>query len=158
MSQSDWFKMGTKQREANLKRFHAKGMSHVANVDNIPPTSGDSTGDSCSGVHPPMKRVRLSVNLGDEGIRSVPPAVLNSIAERAEKLLNCEGSIVCAPVTSGKVAYMVESQTFERSHYVDVCKNGKVTCADCPSWKASKICAHALAVAEKQGVTAKYLK
>ena len=100
MSQSDWFKMGTKQREAHLKRFHAKGMSHVANADNIPP-SGDNTGDSCSGVHPPMKRVRISVDLGDEGIRSVPPAVLNSIAERAEKLLNCEGSTVCAPVTSG---------------------------------------------------------
>ena len=129
MSQSDWFKMGTKQREAHLKPFHAKGMSHVANVDNIPPTSGDidNTGASCSGVHPPMKRVRLSVDLGDEGIRSVPPAVLNSIAERAEKLLNWEGSIVCAPVTSGKVAYMVESQTSERPHYVDVCKNGKVT-------------------------------
>ena len=158
MSQSDWFKMGTKQREAHLKRFHAKGMSNVANIDNIPPTSGDNTGDACSGVHPPMKRVRLSVDLGDEGIRSVPPAVLNSIAERAEKLLNCEGSIVCAPGTSGKVAYMVESQTSERPHYVDVCKNGKVTCADCPGWKASKICAHAIAVAEKQGVTAKYLK
>ena len=71
MSQSDWFKMGAKQREAHLKRFHAKGMSHVANADNTPPTSGDNTGDSCSGVHPPMKRVRLSVDLGDEGIRSV---------------------------------------------------------------------------------------
>ena len=158
MSQSDWFKMNTKQREAHLKRFHAKIMSNEANIDCIPPTGSDNTDDASSDIHPPAKRVQLSVDLGDESIRSVPPAVLTSITEKAEKLLNCEGSIVCAPGTSAKVAYMVESQTSKRPHYVDVCKNGKVTCEECPAWKASKICSHAIAVAEKVGVTAKYLK
>ena len=52
---------------------------------------------------------------------------------------------------------MVESQTSKRPHYVNVFKNGKVTCKECPDWKAFKICAHALAVAEKEGATAKYL-
>jgi hypothetical protein len=158
VSQSDWFKMNTKQREAHLKRFHAKRMSNEANIDCIPSTGRDNTDDACSDVPPPAKRVQLSVDLGDESIRSVQPAVLTSMTEKAEKLLNCEGSIVCAPGTSDKIAYMVESQTSKRPHYVDVCKNGKVTCEECPAWKASKICSHAIAVAEKVGVTAKYLK
>ena len=53
---------------------------------------------------------------------------------------------------------MVESQTSVKPHYVTVSKNGKVTCEDCPGWKASKICAHAVAAAEKSGTISKYLK
>ncbi len=87
MSQSDWFKMNTKQREAHLKRFHAKRMSNEANIDCIPPTGSDNTDDASSDIHPPAKRVQLSVDLGDESIRSVPPAVLTSITEKAEKTL-----------------------------------------------------------------------
>ncbi|CAB4022412.1 Tyrosine- kinase SPK-1, partial [Paramuricea clavata] len=112
VSQSDWFKMNTKQREAHLKRFHAKRMSNEANIDCIPSTGRDNTDDACSDVPPPAKLVQLSVDLGDES-------------------------------TSDKIAYMVESQTSKRPHYVDV---------------SSKICSHAIAVAEKVGVTAKYLK
>ena len=36
--------------------------------------------------------------------------------------------------------------------------NGKVTWNDCPGWNAYKICSHSLAVAEKSGRTADYLK
>ena len=38
------------------------------------------------------------------------------------------------------------------------CKNGKMSCDDCPSWKSSKICAHAIALAEKVGALDKYVK
>ena len=53
---------------------------------------------------------------------------------------------------------MVESKTMVKPRYVTVAKNGKVTCNDCPGWNAYKICSHSLAVAEKNGRTADYLK
>ena len=53
---------------------------------------------------------------------------------------------------------MVESETMVKPHYVTVAKNGKVTCNDCPGSNAYKICSHSLAVAEKNGRTADYLK
>lgn len=158
MPQSDWFKMNAKQREAHLRKFHAKGTSKVSNVDQTPLSGSDNVDDTCSGLQPSPKRVRLSVDLGRADVRSVPSPVLNNITEKAEKLLNCEGSVVRAPGAADKVAYMVESQTSKRPHYVTLCKNGKVTCEDCPGWKASKICSHAIAAAEKAGATAPYVK
>ncbi len=53
---------------------------------------------------------------------------------------------------------MVESETMAKPHYVSVAKNGKVTCTDCPGWNAFKICSRSLAVAEKTGRTADYVK
>ena len=53
-----------------------------------------------------------------------------------------ERSIVLAPGHDGTSAFVVESQTLVKPHYVTASKNGKVTCEDCPGWKASKICAH----------------
>ena len=37
-------------------------------------------------------------------------------------------------------------------------KNGKVSCSDCPSWKARNLCAHSLAAAEKIGKTVEFLQ
>lgn len=51
---------------------------------------------------------------------------------------------------------MVKSQTPIKPHYLTISKTGKITCNDCPGWKASKICAHD--VAEKSQTTGKYLK
>ena len=63
-----------------------------------------------------------------------------------------------APSSKDAEAFMVESETMVKPHYVTVAKNGKVTCNDCPGWNAYKICSHSLAVAEKNGRTADYLK
>ena len=117
--------------------------------------SGSDTVNQCSGELS-SKRVRLSIDLERADIRSVPTAVLNSIMEKAEKMLNNEGSVVQAP--GADTAYMIESQTSKRPHYVTLSKNGKVTCDDCPGWKVSKICAHSIAAAEKAGATARYMK
>ena len=52
---------------------------------------------------------------------------------------------------------VVESDSKMEPHYVTIAKSGKITCNDCPMWKAQKICAHSLAVAEKSGMTASFL-
>jgi hypothetical protein len=59
-------------------------------------------------------------------------------------------AIIQAPTADGQ-AYMVESETMAKPHYVSIAKNGKVTYADCLGWSAFKICSHSLAVAEKNG-------
>jgi hypothetical protein len=59
-------------------------------------------------------------------------------------------AIIQAPTADGQ-AYMVESETMAKPHYVSVAKNGKVTYTDCPGWSAFKICSHSLTVAEKNG-------
>ena len=63
-----------------------------------------------------------------------------------------------APSSKDAEAFLVESETMVKPHYVTVAKNGKVTCNDCPGWNAYNICSHSLAVAEKNGRTADYLK
>ena len=80
------------------------------------------------------------------------------MSEKVERLLNKENAIVQAPGSLDNSAFMVESNTSIRPHYVTIAKNGKVCCIDCPSWNARNLCAHSLAAAEKLGMTAKFIK
>ena len=123
----------------------------------------DTDNPSCSSItsessSPTIKRVNISTDLVESGIQSAPAEILRSISNKAEELLNKNGSIVHAPGSVDGMAYVVESYTSVRPHYVSIAKNGKVTCQDCPNWKALKICAHAVAAAEKCGIITKYIK
>ena len=146
VSSESWFNMITKQKQAHLKKFHASKMSKECETNTT--IQGNSS----------PQRLRLSIDLLQSGLTSVPAVTLQSISNKAEQLLNKEGSIVLAPGHDGTSAFVVESQISVKPHYVTVSKNGKVTCEDCPGWKASKICAHAVAAAEKSGTISKYLK
>ena len=148
VSPDSWFKMTTKQKEADLKRFHAAKMSKGSETNT--PNQANTTS--------PQQHLRLSIDLLQSRLSSAPAVTLQSISSKAEHLLNKEGSVLLAPGHDGTSAFVVESQTSVKPHYVTVSKNGKITCEDCPGWKASKICAHALAVAEKSGIISKYLK
>ena len=154
VQQSYWFKMTANQREKYLRKFHEAQMSQTAN---------DTNNSSCSSIisessSATIKRVNISTDLVESGIQSAPTEILRSISNKAEELLNKNGSIVHAPGSVDGMAYVVESYTSVRPHYVSIAKNGKVTCQDCPNWKALKICAHAVAAAEKCGITTKYMK
>ena len=76
---------------------------------------------------------------------------------KVENLLNKPNSTVQAPGSSGNSSFLVESDSKMEPHYVTIAKSGKITCTDCRMWKAQKICAHSLAVAEKCGMTASFL-
>ncbi len=116
-------------------------------------TANDTDNPSCSSIisessSSTIKRVNISTDLVESGIQSAPAEILRSISNKAEELLNKNGSVVHAPGSDDGMAYMFESYTSVRPHYVSIVKNGKVTCQDCPNWKALKICAHAVAAAE----------
>ena len=84
--------------------------------------------------------------------------MLKGIGDKARALLGKEGSVQQAPGCQDNTTFVVESQTSDKPHFVTLSKNGKIKCEDCPGWRASNICAHAIAVAEKSGTTARYLK
>ena len=54
-------------------------------------------------------------------------------------------------------AFMIESHTSTRPHFVQIAKNGKVICDDCPAYKSAKLCAHVVAAAEKAGILKEYI-
>lgn len=147
VSPDSWFQMSTKQKETCVRKFHGERMSKEDDT-NVSPQSSTSS----------HEQIRVSTDLADSGLTSAPVVTLQSISDKAEKLLNKVGSVVRVPGCADSTAFMVESQTSVKPHYVTLSKNGKVTCEDCPGWKASKICSHAVAVAEKTGTTAKYMK
>ncbi len=94
--------------------------------------------------------IQLSIDLKNSGVKSVPGVVLKAMSQKAVKLLSDEGSVVQAPGCPKNAAFMVESTTSKKP----LCLAFKkwVTCEGCPGWKASNICAHALAAAEKAGM------
>ena len=149
VSPEKWFRMSVKQKEATLKKFHVAKMSDAD-------TSGSDVSVIDQQVTTVSNESQLSFDLSKSAITSVTNVTLEAISKKTKELLNREGSVLRAP--GSNEAFVVESQTSTKPHYVTISKNGKITCNDCPAWKASKICAHAVAVAEKSQTTVKYLK
>ena len=153
VSSESWFKMNINQKESALKKFHAAKMSDSDDV--VSNTTNNGTHLSS-----PQDQISLSVDLDQlaSGIASIPRAMLKGIGDKAKALLGKEGSVQQAPGCQDNTAFVVESRTSDKPHFVTLSKNGKIKCEDCPGWRASNICAHAIAVAEKSGTTARYLK
>ena len=150
LSPDQWFRKNSQQKEAHVKKFHGAKMSVLSiNSSPTPPLPFAS---------PETPEIEISVDLASVGITSASPTTLRNISAKAKMLLNKVNAIIQAPTGTGEQAYMVESETMARPHYVSVAKNGKVTCADCPGWNAFKVCSHSLAVAEKTERTADYIK
>ena len=98
------------------------------------------------------QRPGAHITIDFENIKSAHPTTLQHILQNAEHLLNKNRAVMQAPSSKDAEAFMVESETMVKPHYVTVTKNGKVTCNDCPGWNAYKICSHSLAAAEKVAV------
>ena len=149
VSQDDWFRKNATQKEACVKKFRSARFSNSHN---------SNTASSSSTATPTQNPCQKSFGLLNAGITSVDPTILQHMSEKVERLLNKENAIVQAPGSVDNSAFMFESDTSIRPHYVTIAKNGKVCCSDCPSWKARNLCAHSLAAAEKLGMTAKFIK
>ena len=147
--QDDWFQKNSTQKEACVKQFCSAKVSNSCDTNTTPTTSSAT---------PTQNPGHKSFDLLNAGITSVDPTILQHMSQKVERLLNKENTIVQAPGSAGNTAFMVESDTSPRPHHVTVAKNGKVSCSDCPSWKARNLCAYSLAAAEKLGITAKFLK
>ena len=150
VTQHDWFRKNATQKEACVKKFRSARVSNNHNT-NTTLTSSTAT--------PTQNPDQKYFGLLNAGITSVDPTILQHMSQKAERLLNKKNAIVQAPGSVDNSAFMVESDTSPRPHYVTIAKNGKVSCSvDCPGWKARNLCAHSLAAAEKLGITAEFLK
>ena len=150
--ESHWFGvMHNKQKESHVEKFAKAKMS----PEDESQTTSSVRNDSQKQSAPPVTTPRLSVNLEYASIQSVPNVLLQASSQKAEQLLHSENSITPAP--GGNNAFMIESQTSARPHFVKVANNGKVTCDNCLAYKSSKLCAHSVAAAEKLCMLSKYV-
>ena len=148
--QDEWFQKNTNRKEACVKKFQSAKMSKSSECTSVTETASTSSGAE-------QARIQISVDLVNSGIKSVHLTTLRCMSEKVEKLLNKPNSIVQAPGSTDSSSFMVKSDSNMEPHHITIAKSGKVTCNDCPVWKAQKICAHSLAVAEKIGKMASYL-
>ena len=148
VAETDWFKKRNEQRDRHMEKFHKARFSKEKEAEVTASSSAPINANSPSRA--------LSVNLRNTHIPSLPSTMLQSLVRKSEELLNRPGSITSAPGNSN--AFMVESQTSTRPHFVEIKKNGKVVCNDCPSYASAKFCSHAVAASEKAGQLEKYVK
>ncbi len=85
-------------------------------------------------------------------------ATLYGIWAKAEEYLKSERDLLPAPGSNVK-AMMVTSKSTKIPHYVAPSTNGQYSCdTNCLQWKSSHICAHTVAVAEKNCELAQFLQ
>ena len=92
----------------------------------------------------------------DERLQHVSSCTREAMIEKAKLLLRLNSVWRGPPAADGSRSFSVASQSGKRPNYVLMDDGGKVEC-ECPHWKATKICSHALAVAEKEDEIASYL-
>ena len=93
----------------------------------------------------------------EANLTSLPFETVKRVFQNAEALLSKENVIVSAP-GSNEMAFMAESKTSKRPHYVFVEKSGKITCENCPVSASANLCKHAVAVGEKTQQLGKYME
>ena len=82
------------------------------------------------------------------GIEVIPLVTLNSMWEKAVKLLSMENAVTMAP-GDDKKARMIMSYSSAIPHLVRSKSGGEYYCDDnCPHWKSARICSHTLVCAE----------
>ena len=99
----------------------------------------------------------MSVKPEDANLTSLPLEAVQRVFRSAEALLSKENAIVQAP-GSNKMAFLVESKTSKRPHYVFAERTGRITCENCPGWASAKLCKHAVAVGEKTQQLSDYIQ
>ena len=89
---------------------------------------------------------------------TTPTNRTTSFKGKAEQYLNSERDIVSVPGSDSK-AMMVASKSSNAPHLVRSTADGQYSCDHgCLPWKSSKICAHTVAVAEKNGELLTFLQ
>lgn len=94
----------------------------------------------------------LSVSPESSHISTVSQTVVKDIFAKAGKLLQCEGNVVQAPGSDGKLFFVLNSYAKTTPHHVSIAGNkSQYVCdANCIKWVTHKICPHTVAVAEYQ--------
>ena len=151
-SLSDWSKMTPTQRKKIVVDFDlaviSKGSGYTTST--IP--------TSTAPVSRPCSSKGLSINAEDSGILTIPLITLQSMWDKAERLLSSKTEITPAPGSDPK-ARMVLSLTSDTPHFVRSKASGQYICdSACIRWSSANICSHTLAVAEANGELLKFLQ
>ena len=141
MSPDKWFSLNARQRESHLKKFRQEVPRRNVDVQDESGDLNDATENTSV-----TNYTELSVRPEESGVAGVALLSLKEMYRQASILLNKKDSIVEMPFKPN--TFMVESDK-GRPHYVVLAESGKVTCEGCPRYKAAKICAHSISVAEK---------
>ena len=100
----------------------------------------------------------LSVGAEDSGIETLPLITLQSMWEKASKLLTMDNGITAAPSEDRK-ARMASSFSGKTPHFVSSRPSGQYVCDSmCIQWNSAKICSHTLAVTETNGELNQFLQ
>ena len=101
----------------------------------------------------------MSVNCKDARMLYPPKSIQMHIFEKAEKLVYGEEEVISKVKGTGKDIFMVPStSSASNPHRVKINENGLVECDEqCLRFKCHKICSHAVAVAEFQGVLHRFI-
>ena len=115
MSQDDWFKKTANQKEAWIQKFRSAKMSPITESPPACQPNSLSSANQRPGAH---------ITIEFENIKSAHPTTLQHILEKAEDLLNKDRAVMQAPSSKDAEAFMVESETMVKPHYVTVAING----------------------------------
>ena len=143
------FKMTVKQRDTYVRKLRAMTMAEVLQGERSTVANFTSSGPLSASWE------ILQSPLDD--------VVLSNIWEKAVKIVTCPEAIQPAPFfpskqTAEKTFLVISGSGCENFHIVKC--NGSVNTlvkCSCPGFKSLRICSHAVAVSEKQGLLTKYL-
>ena len=86
----------------------------------------------------------------------IPEHVLEAIWKKAADLTKEQAAILQAP---GGTGFLVKSNSNPRPHFITVKRSGQYCCdSECPNWKSLCMCAHSVAVAEKEGDLERFIE
>ena len=156
VAERDWWQMTPSQRQRKVAQFfnatkppqgrvrHQLYRQQSQSADEIP-NNAESSQHIASGIAT-SQISGLSLPYRSTGITTVSAEHLAHMWKKAEALLLSEGSVVLSPGETS--AFLVASaSTPGNPHRVTVHQGGRCVC-NCIGYSSSKICAHALVVAE----------
>ncbi len=145
---SKWNGMNLVQRKAAIKKFMDAGVDILSNqteeAKEAKTPADDVDLNTESGLHK-----RMTIFAADSGITTIPMPILQTMFEKADKLVSTDGNVILKPGgTDG--AYVVAGHS-NRILIVTPGKGGALSCdRSCPN-RSTRLCEHALAVAAHRG-------
>jgi hypothetical protein len=147
-----WKQMSVRERSAHLKKFFTA-------MPTTPSTMSRPTAAASSTLASAIEGVQLSVDVGEVNLPTLAEGTIRNIWEKTKSLLSTPNSILHAP-GSNENAYSVVSNSASHGSpqlYVVKDHNSNQIKCQCNMYKATNICSHSTAVAEKLGCLREFI-
>ncbi len=142
----EWVKMTSDHRRNAVKKFDDAPLRKSKST-----SQGTLQAAMSSDSDAVSTKSSMSVESENCGITTLPQAILDSIWTKALEYVLSSSDVVAAPGGDPK-AKMVSSRSSTSPHYVQALSSGQYVCdSSCLQRKSPQICAHTVAVSEKNG-------